>query len=324
VYRRLLEESAILDVVDRCRERFISSLRPVPNAQIVAALAVTARQPVYTVRDPGDLWTLAISSLPDFEQRRGKIREKKVRHKILDHVLDAVAAEAAVAWTSEERAMPKQLSTNTPVMACSTTPARTRASSSDGSEEKWKRFYSSVVQRGHGSEISMQNYPARYFLMAERDKRGQVNETEQKGVSPTSGGQPEAEQGRTGGIGQGGASGTSKGKCSSKWRQFTNTLTLWCKRHQAALAATHALKRTDRLQHRAERAINYANNPFFGPHARGHIHAYLGLPNPGKRFREAWSGSCGCARGHASATRNLWASNGRNGDQVEGKAANLI
>jgi hypothetical protein len=41
VYRRLLEESAILNVVDRCRERFISSLRPVPKAHIVAALSVS-------------------------------------------------------------------------------------------------------------------------------------------------------------------------------------------------------------------------------------------------------------------------------------------
>jgi hypothetical protein len=143
-----------------------------------------------------------------------------VRQKILDSVLDAVAAEAAVACTSEERAMPEQLSTDTPVMACSTTPARTRASSSDSSEEKWtrKRFYSSVVQRGQGSEISMQKNPALYFPMAERDKLGEINETEQRGVSLTIGGQPEAEQGWTGGIGQGRASGTSKGKCSSKWR----------------------------------------------------------------------------------------------------------
>jgi hypothetical protein len=80
--------------------------------------------------------------------------------------------------------MPEQLSTDKPVMACSITAARTCASSSDGSEEKRKRFYSSVVQRGHGSEISMQKNPARYFLMAERDMRGEINETEQKGVIP--------------------------------------------------------------------------------------------------------------------------------------------
>jgi hypothetical protein len=33
VYRRLLEESAILDIVGRCRERFASSRRPIPNAR---------------------------------------------------------------------------------------------------------------------------------------------------------------------------------------------------------------------------------------------------------------------------------------------------
>ena len=38
-----------------------------------------------------------------------------------------------------------------------------------------------------------------------------------------------------------------------------------------------------KLQHRSERAINNANNQFFWPHARGHVHAYLGLPHPSGR-----------------------------------------
>jgi hypothetical protein len=282
VYRRLLEEGAIPEVVDMCKQMFLTAgSQPDSDAQIVAASAqpVTTRQPDSTVRALGDLWTLVLKGVHDFMAHRRLIRGKKVRQVLLNEVLDKLASEAAAAWKPEEREMPEQLPTNTPVMACSTTPARTRASSSDHSEVNWKCRYSDVVQRGKARKISMQKNPARYFLMAERDKRGEISGTEPAAQRV----QPADAQCWTGGTGQGWTSGASGGKSRGKWRQITNALLLWCIRHRAALAAASALKRTDRLQHRSERAINYANNPFFWPHARGHIHAYLGLPHPGGR-----------------------------------------
>ena len=290
-YRRLLEEGAILDVVETCKRKFLSSL-PVLDAQTVAVPPGPMRQQRSTVRALGDLWTRAIEGLPDFLYSRRAHRGKKVRQKLVNRILDELAVEAAAAFKPEAREMPEQLPTDTPVMACSAAPARTRASGSEDSEGKWKRRYSDVVQRGMDCKISMQKNPARYFLMAERDKRVEKGGTEpaaqREEPAAAQGGtaqreEPAAAQGGTSGTGQGGTSGTSGGKSSGKWRQLANALLLWCIRHRAALAAQQAFKRTDRLQHRAERAINHANNPFFWPHARGHMHAFLDLPLPAGR-----------------------------------------
>ncbi len=170
----------------------------------------------------------------------------------------------------------------------------------------------------------MQKKTARYFLMAERDKRGEISGTEPAAQRV----QPAAAQGGTGGTGQGWASGTSGGKSSGKWRQLTNTLLLRRIRHQAALAAASALKRTDRLQHHAERTINYANNPFFGPHARGtfmpiwvyHIQA---VEIPCCLALSMWQRGM-LAKGHAGTSRKLWANNGKNGYQVQDDTAILL
>ena len=94
-----------------------------------------------------------IEGLPGFLDSS---RRRKVRQKLLNGVLDDLAVEAAAAWKPEEREMPEQLPTDTSVMACSTAPARTRASESEDSEGKWKRRYSDVVQRAIDSQISMQ------------------------------------------------------------------------------------------------------------------------------------------------------------------------
>ena len=99
----------------------------------------------------------------------------------------------------------------------------------------------------------MNNNPCRYFLMAERDKRGEIGEA--------NGGESERRLGRA----------------------ITNAFLIWCDRHRGQLAVEDVFKRTDRFANRAERDINGVRDPYFWPRAREHVHAFLGLPPPAGR-----------------------------------------
>jgi len=166
--------------------------------------------------------------------------------------------------------MPRQLCTTGPVMASASPPL--------GAGDNWTERYSDLVQ-GAGSRTSMDKNPFRYFLMAERDKRGETGGAEQCGASEPSGEQDRDETSR---AGQGGASGANGRQRSQegRWRAITNALLMWCIRHRGHLSAEDVFKRTDRLPNRAERAVNSARGPFVWPRACEHMQAYLGLPPP--------------------------------------------
>jgi hypothetical protein len=240
VYRRLLEDGAVADVRVMSMSRFESNAKLALHAK---GQAVTPQEPLKiqqgsTVRGPEPLWGRAIAGLKSFLRRRHKIQLKEVKAKLLDGVLKDAAKQAAANWAPEARAMPRQLPTSAPVVACSTAPARVRAAKSG---EQWNRRYHDVHELGSLPRVSMQNNPLRYFLMAERDKRGQV-------------------QGR---------------------RAITNPLSYYCIRHRGNLCVEQSLQRTDRLMPRSERAINFVTNPCSWPHLKEHMHAYLGLTHLG-------------------------------------------
>ena len=239
-YRRLLEDGAVVDVREIARSRFDSIARQALAAHVqhVASPELPIFQQNVTVRGPGQIWTQAIAGQKDFEEQTRKAQAKRANAKVLDRVLKDVSKQAESTWTSEAREIPKQLPTGRPVMACSTPPARVRAGGAER-EQRWKRIYHvDTLPR-----VSMQKNPARYFLMAERDKRVQ-----------------------------------DKGR-----RAFTNPLSYWCLRHRGHLASMQTLQRTDRLRRRSERAINFVNNPCSWPHLKEHMHAYLDLAHLGGR-----------------------------------------
>ncbi len=83
--------------------------------------------------------------------------------------------------------MPKQLCTTVPVMASESTLLRALANkmkytAATGREDKYSDLVLSTSQRK-----SMENNPARHFLMAEQDKRGEACGAGQSGASKTSG-----------------------------------------------------------------------------------------------------------------------------------------
>jgi hypothetical protein len=161
--------------------------------------------------------------------------------------------------------MPKQLCTTGSVVASS-------ASAPLGAQPKWAEKYDDLVQSA-SRRASAYNNPCRYFLMAGRDKRGEIGEAAQSGAS-----EPSGEQDETSGAGQRGASGANGGQ-SGRRRAITNAFLIWCQRHRGQLAAEDVFKRKDRFANRCERRKCRVLSIFWS-RAREHVHSYLGLPPP--------------------------------------------
>ena len=81
VFRRLLEDGAVVDVREIPRSRFGSNVQQplTANVQNVAALELPKFHVDMSVRGPGHIWTRAIASLKGFEEREHKAQAKKTR-----------------------------------------------------------------------------------------------------------------------------------------------------------------------------------------------------------------------------------------------------
>ena len=279
-YRQLRHNGAILDVLGTSLDKFRQwqqaqgqrAMVPdaVTEAQALDPLAMPSLQRQPTKHALTEFWERAIAALPGAEGQRRLSKRKELKRTLLDEVLKQASKLADAAYKPEARDMPRQLCTTGPVMASASPPL--------GAGDNWTERYSDLVQ-GADSRTSMDKNPFRYFLMAERDKRGETGGAEQSGASEPSGEQDSDETSR---AGQGGASGANGRQRSQegRWRAITNALLMWCIRHRGHLSAEDVFKRTDRLPNRAERAVNSARGPFVWPRACEHMQAYLGLPPP--------------------------------------------
>ena len=273
-HRQLRHDGAIQDVMGISLDKFRQGRGQgtivsdaVTEAQALDPLAMPALQPEGqpATHALSAFWQRVIAAMPAAEQQRRLNEHKELKRQLLDEVLKEASKRAEAAYVKEERDMPKQLCTTGPVMASASAPL--------GAQAEWTEQYDDLVQ-GASRRTSMDQNPFRYFLMAERDKRGETGEAEQSGAS-----EPSGEQAETSGAGQRGASRADGGQ-SWRRRAITNAFLIWCQRHRGQLAAEDVFKRTDRFANRSERAVNGVRCPFFWPRARDHVHAYLGLPPP--------------------------------------------
>jgi hypothetical protein len=269
-YRQLCHDGAIQDVISISLHKFRQGRGAIVPAAVTEAQALVPLAMPALQRQPDEhvlteFWKRAIAALWDAEKDRHRSKRIELKRQLLDKVLKEASQLAEAAYEKEERAMPKQLCTTGPVLASASAPL--------GAQDKWSETYADLVQSAN-RRTSMDNNPCRYFLMAERDKRGATGEAAQGGPS-----EPSGEQDETSGAGQHGAS-RAKGGQSWQRRAIANAFLIWCQRHRGQLAVEDVFKRTDRFANRSERAVNGVRCPTFWPRAREHVHAYLGLPPP--------------------------------------------
>jgi len=196
--RQLRHDGAIQDVrgisLDKFRQgRGQGVIIHAVQALVPLAMPALQRQPTKHALAP--FWERAIGDLPNAERQRRLNKRKELKQQVMDQVVKEASKLAEKAYVKEERPMPKQLCTTGPVMASASAPL--------GAQGKWEETYADLVQSA-SSRPSMGQNPCRYFLMAERDKRGETGEAAQSVAS-----EPSGEQDETSGAGQRGASGAS-------------------------------------------------------------------------------------------------------------------
>jgi hypothetical protein len=123
VYRRLMEEGAVVDVRELCKSKFNSNARQALAARIqhvaVASPELLPLPQHVSVCRLGNIWTRAIAG---FEEQKRMAQARRVKEKLFHRVLKTVSKQAEDAWTLEAREVPKRLPTGNSVMTCSTPP----------------------------------------------------------------------------------------------------------------------------------------------------------------------------------------------------------
>ena len=184
-HRQLRHDGAIQDVMGIALDKFRQgqgqgAIIPdaVNEAQVRDPQAMPTLQRQLTKHALTEFWERAIAAVPGADEQRRRNQRKVLKQKLLDKVVKEASKLAEAAYEKEERDMPKQLCTTGPVMASASAPL--------GAQARWGATYDDLVQSAP-TRTSMDRNPFRYFLMAERDKRGETGEAAPSGASEPSG-----------------------------------------------------------------------------------------------------------------------------------------